>query len=106
VSRTDNGPRIPAGLTGDFSTELADQAVGPDPDPLMPDARRLLPFHDFVRFPPSQTLDDQGTQAEEQSQQAGIDPRQIHLTPRSRLFDHVVASRTNTPIIGNMHARH
>jgi hypothetical protein len=68
VSRTDNGPRILAGLTGDSPTELADQAVGPDPDPLVSDARRLLPYHDFLRLPPGQTLDDQGTQAEEQSQ--------------------------------------
>ena len=69
-----HGPRILAGLTGDSPTELADQAVGPDPDPLVPDARRLLPYHDFLRLPPGQTLDDQGTQAEEQSQEARIDP--------------------------------
>jgi hypothetical protein len=35
----------------------------------------LLPFYDFLRFPPSHALDDQGTQAEEQTQQARIHPR-------------------------------
>ena len=75
VSRTDNGPRVPVGLPGDFPTKLADQAVGADPDPLVPDACRLLPFHDFLRFPPGHALDDQGAQAEEQTQQACIDPR-------------------------------
>ena len=74
VSQTDNGPRIPADLTGDFPTELADQAVGADPDPLVPDARCLLPYYAFLRFPPGQALDDQGPKAEKQGQQARIDP--------------------------------
>jgi hypothetical protein len=40
----------------------------------VPDARRLLPYHAFLRFPPSQALDDQGPKAEKQNQQARIDP--------------------------------
>jgi hypothetical protein len=41
----------------------------------MPDARRLLPFYDFLRVPPGQALDDQGAQAEKHRQQARVDPR-------------------------------
>jgi len=75
LSDPKNRSRIPAGLTGDFSTELADQTMGPDSDPLVPDARRLLPLRDLLGFPAGQALDDEGAQAEEHSQQAGVYPR-------------------------------
>jgi hypothetical protein len=75
LSEPNNRSRIPAGLTGDLPTKLADQTVGPDSDPLVSDARRLLPFRDLLGFPAGHALDDEGAQAEEHSQQAGVYPR-------------------------------
>lgn len=91
-------------LPWNLAALLADKTPRVQPNPIMSPAGRLRRGLAARRRVPAEALDEYGAQAKEHCEEAGIQPREIHLrTPAASK-----SSRFNWPhgtALGNVHAR-
>jgi len=96
-------------LAGNLSASPADEAAGPQRDPVMSAASGLLLLVTLQSLASAEALNDHGAQTEKHGKKAGIEPSQIHrrTSAPSSGFVPPCAHRTSRPRgNGNRHARH
>jgi len=95
-------------LARNLAALLADEPARIQSDPVVPAAGGLLFLFAHQGAAPAEALNDHGAQAEENGQEAGIKPSEIHRSTSKRFFglDAQYVHRTPQPsVLGNIYAR-
>ena len=94
-------------LARELAALLTDQAVGLQPDPVVSATTLPLPRFGVPRSEPAETLDDHRAQTEEQRQETGVEPCEIHRGTSASSFGSGRPRCYRTRqffVLGNMHA--